>query len=157
MRYITEDIFIFVIDTDIYAGHFERQMTAYITGKVGECEVGKEIADDYYVTKELEKYEDVFENILFYILDEYGTSRPCCINVDSNNKYNSVAIFFDEFPEDYILELLKNRAKSYNDYIDKKQKELGESSIYNYPKGGNILGFRLLYETTIQKELKILK
>jgi hypothetical protein len=35
---------LFVVDTDTYAGNFEREMCAYITGQVGECEVGEEIA-----------------------------------------------------------------------------------------------------------------
>ena len=39
------DHYLFVIDTDIYAGNFERQMCAYITGQIGECEVGKENAE----------------------------------------------------------------------------------------------------------------
>jgi hypothetical protein len=35
----------FVIDTDTYSGNFERQLCAYITGCVGECGAGKDIAD----------------------------------------------------------------------------------------------------------------
>lgn len=34
--------FLFVVDTDHYAGNFERQMCAYVTGMVGECGVGEE-------------------------------------------------------------------------------------------------------------------
>ncbi|KKK83825.1 hypothetical protein LCGC14_2789530, partial [marine sediment metagenome] len=34
------DSWIFIIDTDSYAGNFEREMCAYITGRVGECGVG---------------------------------------------------------------------------------------------------------------------
>ena len=32
----------FIIDTDQYAGNFERELCAWTTGQIGECEVGKE-------------------------------------------------------------------------------------------------------------------
>lgn len=44
MTKIFEEKLLFVIDTEQYAGDFERQMTAYLTGIVGECGVGKEEA-----------------------------------------------------------------------------------------------------------------
>jgi len=37
----------FVIDTEQYAGNFERQMCAYVTGQIGECGVGDEEAAQY--------------------------------------------------------------------------------------------------------------
>jgi hypothetical protein len=36
--------YFFVIHTDQYTGNFERQLCAYLTGQVGECEVGSEMA-----------------------------------------------------------------------------------------------------------------
>ncbi len=33
--------YLFVIDTDTYAGNFEREMCAYVTGQIGECEVSR--------------------------------------------------------------------------------------------------------------------
>ena len=38
------DHYLFVIDTNAYAGSFEREMCAYVTGQFGECDVGEEIA-----------------------------------------------------------------------------------------------------------------
>ena len=32
----------FVVDTDTYAGNFEREMCAFMTGITGACGVGKE-------------------------------------------------------------------------------------------------------------------
>lgn len=32
----------FIIDTNSYAGNFEREMCAYLTGQVGDCGVGDE-------------------------------------------------------------------------------------------------------------------
>ena len=38
--------YLFVIDTDSYSGNFEREMCAYCTGQIGDCEVGIEHADN---------------------------------------------------------------------------------------------------------------
>lgn len=35
---------IVVVDTEIYAGNFERELCAYVTGAIGECGVGGEVA-----------------------------------------------------------------------------------------------------------------
>ena len=38
--------FAVLIKTDSYAGNFEREMCAHVTGHVGECEVGEEFVDE---------------------------------------------------------------------------------------------------------------
>jgi hypothetical protein len=69
---------IFVIDTDTYGGNFERELTAYITGQVGECEVGNEMAELY--KKEVGKRGlNMFEDLLEHRADEDGCHRPCTI------------------------------------------------------------------------------
>ena len=46
---MTDDkAWIFVIDTDKYAGNFEREMCAFMTGIIGECGIGVEEAQLYY-------------------------------------------------------------------------------------------------------------
>jgi hypothetical protein len=37
--------FTFVIDTEHYAGSFQRQMCAYVTGEIGECGVGDDMQE----------------------------------------------------------------------------------------------------------------
>ena len=66
---------IFVIDTDSYAGNFERDMCAYITGVLGDCEVGDEFAKIYL--KETGEEESQFTEILEQRPDEHGCCRPC--------------------------------------------------------------------------------
>jgi hypothetical protein len=56
----------FVIDTDQYAGNFEREMTAYLTGRIGQCGVGDNM---------IEKLPIKFDNVTM-LKDQYGTSRP---------------------------------------------------------------------------------
>ena len=40
------DSIAFVIDTKQYAGNFEREMCAHITGHIGECEVGRDMVQE---------------------------------------------------------------------------------------------------------------
>ena len=68
--------YIFVIDTDTYAGNFEREMTAYMSGQIGECEVGKERKD---VFVEEVGDEHLFDNLITSRSDDHGCFRPCAI------------------------------------------------------------------------------
>ena len=48
-----------IIDTEQYSGNFEREMCAFITGQIGECGVGRELADKYsHEIKHLDWWED---------------------------------------------------------------------------------------------------
>lgn len=67
--------YLFVIDTSQYAGNFERPMCAYLTGCIGECEVGREMAEIFH--KDFPS-QDLFENIA-QVQDENGCSRPVTI------------------------------------------------------------------------------
>ena len=60
--------YVFVVDTDSYSGNFEREMTAHLTGHVGECEVGADLVD--------ENIERIFSNIT-QVSDDNGCWRPC--------------------------------------------------------------------------------
>lgn len=67
--------FIFIIDTEQYAGNFERPLCAYVTGKVGDCEVGHDMAE--IAQRELpENARDWFEECVRYEPDDNGCSRP---------------------------------------------------------------------------------
>lgn len=69
--------YLFVIDTDQYAGNFEREMCAFLTGRVGDCGVGQEMAAKFH--KEFgDKGDDMFENIAS-VPDDSGCSRPATI------------------------------------------------------------------------------
>jgi hypothetical protein len=67
---------IFIIDTDSYAGNFERDMCAYVTGIVGECEVGDEFAALYDKEVNTDGLESVFLDYLEQRADEHGCHRP---------------------------------------------------------------------------------
>jgi len=68
---------IFVIDTDSYAGNFERDMCAYVTGVVGDCCVGEEFAQLY--RQETGESESQFGELLEHRVDDRGCHRPCSL------------------------------------------------------------------------------
>ena len=70
--------FIFVIDTNEYAGNFEREMCAYLTGQVGECGVGQEMATVFYKETKAKLGDEYFDNIA-HCPDDRGCSRPATI------------------------------------------------------------------------------
>ena len=64
----------FVVDTEQYAGNFERELCAYVTGHVGECGVGDKQAELYRKETKREPIEGVID-----LPDEHGCHRPCRI------------------------------------------------------------------------------
>lgn len=131
-----ENNFIFVIDTDQYAGNFEREICAFCTGRYGECEVGKKIADEF--RSMFPKEWDSFEIVNCYVMDDHGTGRPAAIIATPPDleKCNSVAIFFDEKPTHEQINFICQRA---TDYCAKKNIK--------------ILKFRLIQEVKTEKEI----
>ena len=117
----TENIIV-VIDTDSYAGNFEREMCAYITGQYGECGVGdgkaklaEEELEGVMITSSEgeEPILEYFECAVEQEGDENGCHRPVEIWNDLNNRYESLAIFFNEIPPDEVLEIMLKRAKEF--------------------------------------------
>lgn len=114
---------IFVIDTDLYAGNFEREMCAYITGQVGDCGVGENFADDFQ-EEEKKSIVEKFVNIVEHRPDEHGCNRPCAIW--ESPKYQSVAIFFYKKPSEELIDVMKRRSKIFDVAKDKWDIEGGD-------------------------------
>lgn len=118
----------FVVDTSEYSGNFERELTAYMTGITGECEVGEK-----YVDKQM---TEIFEEIVEQVADDNGTFRPCAVypnNKPYSHVNSSVIIYLYSKPTEDMIKLLKERAQEFTD--------ISESKF-------NILGYRLLKITT---------
>jgi len=152
-----QDLYIFVIDTDYYAGNFERNLCAYATGYVGECGVGRQMAQQFYEDMGLvdeghewngeELSPEDMRNPFDYISpeqDEDGCRRPVKVWKSPNSdKHNSVAIFMTKAPPPGDVKVFKERAEAYMDQrVDVKPK----------PK---ILGFRLISRKTTYEELPL--
>lgn len=92
------DYKVIVIDTDHYAGNFEREMCAYITGQYGECGVGKETADR--VSSEIKNLSWWQENIAEET-DEHQCHRPTSIWPTPGWFNNGMGKSFRDVPEQY--------------------------------------------------------
>jgi len=123
--------FAFVIDTDSYAGNFEREMTAHITGVTGECEVGEEYVDEDFPF-------DGADNVM-QVPDDNGCCRPTtCWKEPKTGHYNAVAIFFEKKPTPEQIDFMKSRAETFDDGAKIK-----------------ILGYRLIEFKSSQNEESI--
>jgi len=133
--------FAFIVDTDQYAGNFEREMTAFLTGHIGECEVGEELA---------EKLPISFDNVMD-VADDNGCYRPTsCWKSPKIAKYNSVAIFFESRPTQEQIDFMKERVKSFDEVFKSK------SCMAQFNKNKpviNILGFRIIeFKSKVKEE-----
>ncbi len=111
---MSKDVII-VIDTDQYAGNFEREMTAYVTGILGECGVGNKysrLAEEEFndaergeePNPELVQYADWCQDhiVMNSEGDNSRCNRPCTIwtSRGASCQYNSVGIYADEIPDE---------------------------------------------------------
>ncbi len=76
---INTNCWLLVIDTDSYSGNFERELTAYLVGQVGDCCVGTEMATIFKEDIKTNKPPVDFDNTVFSVHDEHGVARPCTI------------------------------------------------------------------------------
>lgn len=164
---MTETKYMFVIDTDSYAGNFERPLTAYCTGCTGDCGVGEGQAELF----EQEEGEDVLYEADEFIgsePDDRGCHRPCVIyptpgwtNDGKGNyekaknvkypAYLSVAIHMTEKPPEVWIERIKRRAN-----IFAANPNLGYRDGWDLEKPFTITGYRWITETittTAESEL----
>ena len=113
--------YLFVIDTADYAGNFERELCAYITGHVGECEVGADAAAKFKVATKLKPLSGViFEQ------DDHGCSRPVSIYPTPGWFNNGVGGYFKDTPA--------NQAKALKAYQTYAKREWGNSLYHKYLK-----------------------
>lgn len=142
----------FVIDTDgkAWVGNFERELCAYCTGMIGECEKGIEEANEFFNDFDLVGEEEslFFEKVNCYVMDEQGCGRPASIwKTPGNKRYSGVAIFFNKKPTDELISIMKERAYKFaEERPDRKKYE--EMKIEKI----NITGFRLIGQTVTEKE-----
>lgn len=129
--------FVLFIETNEYAGNFEREMCAHITGHVGDCEVGEE-----FVSEEI---QTLFEPYIKYARDHNGTQRPC--ECDSN----SVIIYLSSKPTEELIQIIKERANTFNEM----RKITGRMAEFYKDSKIEILGFKLLEIKHTTEEIEI--
>lgn len=73
--------YVFVIDTEQYAGNFERALCAYVTGHAGECGVGLPESEEFGTDKQSAGLTGsvIYVGSVIYEPDDHGCCRPCDI------------------------------------------------------------------------------
>lgn len=82
----------FIIDTDSYSGNFEREMCAFMTGRVGDCGVGGNFTDG------VEVMDDVVD------VEDEGCWRPVTIYPTPTYYNNGLGFSFRDGEEAIALE-----------------------------------------------------
>ena len=125
------DRYLFVIDTDRYAGNFEREMCAYVTGQIGECEVGKENAE--LAKQEIPDVVAKLEELIDSIPDEHGYHRPVSIFPTPGWFNHGRGGHFRDGQEeealiDYKQETEKHYKKAPENYVEHLREKIREES-----------------------------
>lgn len=159
--------YVFVIDTNLYSGNFERQMVAYICGAVGQCEVGKKESDIFFNQVDPHVAHILRDNTnqqpddhgcfrpasIWTTPRRYGTSEGAFDGDPVENRgypvYESVAVFFTDLPTNQQSQLIKDRAYDFVTYYHSEMGRIGDKLLLY------IKGFRLLNQTILTRELYI--
>ena len=151
-----ESTYEFVIDTTEYAGNFEREMCAYVTGCTGDCGIGGDVADKVRDEISQSGFFDEIDDLVCRLPDDHGCYRPVstgptpgfvndgygdCYTQEEWDKrddnlsfpaHQSVEIHLADDPTKELLEFFMTRAHAF---AAKPEEHCGEFSI---------IGFRLL-------------
>lgn len=113
--------YLFVIDTERYAGNFEREMTAYCTGQVGECGVGEAEAKKFAKGCKNTTLAKLFSDLILHVPDDHGCCRPTSVwptpgwwNDGLGNEYPD-----SEWGKQYTIDKYREEAKKHQTKTDK--------------------------------------
>lgn len=112
-----------IVKTSSYAGNFERELCAFMTGHIGECGVGSEFINPIINT--------TFEGYIEDKPDDHNCYRPVALDEDNSK---NIVIFFCKKPTIGQLKTMKERAQLFEktkpyEYLDRKFKFLGMELI----------------------------
>lgn len=112
--------YLWIIDTADYAGNFERDLCAYITGRIGECEVGQDMAKLFAAETGQQPFENVIQES-----DDHGCCRPVIIYQTPGTFSNGLGGHFNDGQEKQALAHYKQVAASiYGGYAKAPQAHL---------------------------------
>lgn len=129
--------YLLIVETNSYAGNFERELTAWSTGVVGECGVGNDEATEFLEAAAAMGYtvsdDDGLSFLPFDDLMELrinvGNSalcmRPCSIAKNEAGEYNNVEMYLYRTPSEKDLAFIAFRINSFPEYWKHNVKILG--------------------------------
>lgn len=147
-----------VIDTDSYAGNFEREMCCWITGYKG---VNFPEGIEYLLNTAREQLGEKADELPDYfdtvVHDEYG---PIVVTMTGRPDYHSVAIMLHSRPPADVLALMVERAKTFPDAFYENHIQWYVKNSLTAPTAFEklkILAVRLeSYKTVVQKTEEVL-
>ena len=142
---INTDCWLLVIDTDSYSGNFERELTAYLTGQLGECGVGDKMADIFAEDAKTNKPPVNFDVEVFSEPDDKGCARPCTIFPTPGWCNDGMGGHYKVGDEEKAL---KEYQKTQEDEVN-REKARYEGYLKNMPPGWT--------EKAVRRELKTLE
>lgn len=133
---------VFTIKTNSYAGNFEREMAAYITGQPWKydfeyAETEQALAVEELDTDVFEWFEDHVEYVLSENDDQMGA-------VSCESRGNDVELYFTYTPPKEIMEVIKHRAYKWAEYFTSRT-----------PPKFKVIGFGLKLVTQTEQELPL--
>lgn len=147
--------YLLIVDTNLYAGNFEREMTAFATGVLGECEVGDSMLEDFFEAAAAFGYGvdpdeldaiSPFEDLMKQKPDGEGCNRPCSISMQ-HGQHNSVEMYMEQRPSERDLAFITERIRAFPAVIANQQ--FGT-------KGLKILGIKLISRTIVTTDEVVL-
>lgn len=148
----------FVVDTDSYAGNFERELGAYLVGRYDEF--GGHRAGPYAAVFErdcesnplLKDFEALSEDRMNDPGDDGKFMSPVDLApTPGTDKYNSVAIFLSRKPTVSELQVLNERARAF----ERLSYEAWPLNGVKYPPKFHVIGCRIVGERTVLEETNI--
>lgn len=135
----------FIIDTDMYAGNFERELCGYCTGHWdNETHGGVQSA---IFKEEVGNPDEYFGNVAYTMVEDFSLLTCVTIVTEPITKQcNSVAIFFDTKPTKEQIKLMKQRAEKYSSE---------GKDILERPLEFKVIDYRLIQKIEIIKKIKI--
>jgi len=99
-----------IVRTDSYAGNFERELCAHLTGQIGECEKGKEYIDPSIKT--------IFDSYVTRKPDDHGCWRPVSLGgctLTAGYSGQDVVIWFSSRPTEAQMNLIRERSLTFDE------------------------------------------
>lgn len=137
----------FIVDTDSYAGNFERELNAYMTGMWDGETHGEDQAEDFDKCYDGFIGESPFSNDMVErtcdTCPEWPQYQGLEYSFDSKQQYNSVGIFFRNEPTAKQIVLMKHRAYRF----------AKEGKVHGRPVHIKILRFRIRRTSIITESM----
>ena len=124
------NMYAFVVDTNEYAGNFERELTAYCTGRIGECSVGDEMAKVFLQDTGLSS--EHFDTIID-VPDEHGHFRPTSIYPTPGYFNPGMGGEFLDGQEDAALAHYRKKVLEYRRQYPGSLLEVDENVLKKHP------------------------